>query len=131
MSCSRSPPRRRSASYFLGRAGQHGATLSALLGARLGSLAILAAGAVVLRPPLRLGVRTTLAVAAIGLIDTGANALFALASARGLLAVVSVLGSLYPISTVVLAHLLLGERITRTQQGGVAAALVGVALVGS
>ncbi len=39
------------------------------------------------------------------------------------------LGSLYPVVTVLLAHVLLGERLTRTQQAGVAVALTGVAAI--
>ena len=65
----------------------------------------------------------------VGLADVTANALFAFASNQGLLALVSVLGSLYPVVTVLLAHVLLGERLTRTQQGGIAVALVGVAAI--
>jgi drug/metabolite transporter (DMT)-like permease len=68
-------------------------------------------------------------VAAVGLADVSANALFAFASGHGLLALVSVLGSLYPIVTVLLAHLLLGERLTRAQQTGVAVALAGVCAI--
>lgn len=115
--------------YFLGLAADDGETLSALFGARLGSFSLLAAGALALRASLRVGPRASLAVAAIGLTDTGANALFALASARGLLSIVSVLGSLYPVTTVLLAHLVLGERIAAVQKVGVAVALAGVALV--
>ena len=58
-----------------------------------------------------------------------ANALFGLASTRGLLSVVSVLAQLYPIATVLLARLVLHERISRPQQVGVAAAFGGVALI--
>jgi drug/metabolite transporter (DMT)-like permease len=58
-----------------------------------------------------------------------ANALFALAAGRGLLAVLSVLGSLYPVATVLLAHVVLGERISRTQRLGVLCAFTGVAFV--
>lgn len=66
---------------------------------------------------------------AIGALDMAANALFALASTRGLVSVVSVLASLYPVTTVLLARMLLGERIARPQQLGVIAALAGVVLI--
>jgi len=66
------------------------------------------------------------AVVAVGVGDVSANALFALASGHGLLALVSVLGSLYPVVTLLLAYVLLSERLTRVQQAGVAIALTGV-----
>jgi drug/metabolite transporter (DMT)-like permease len=67
---------------------------------------------------------------AIGLLDTGGNALFAAASSsHGLLSVVSVLASLYPVVTVLLARLVLGERVQRTQDLGVLVTLVGVVLI--
>jgi len=67
---------------------------------------------------------------AIGLLDTAGNALFAAASsAHGLLSVVSVLASLYPVVTVVLARVVLGERVQRTQDAGVVLALIGVVLI--
>jgi drug/metabolite transporter (DMT)-like permease len=70
------------------------------------------------------------ALIAIGFLDTGGNALFAAASSsHGLLSVVAVLASLYPVVTVLLARLLLGERVQRTQDVGVAVALVGVVLI--
>jgi drug/metabolite transporter (DMT)-like permease len=70
------------------------------------------------------------ALVAIGLLDTGGNALFAAASStHGLLSVVSVLASLYPVVTVLLARLVLGERVQRTQDAGVVVALAGVVLI--
>jgi drug/metabolite transporter (DMT)-like permease len=66
---------------------------------------------------------------AIGFLDTGGNALFAAASSHGLLSVVSVLASLYPVVTVLLARLMLGERVQRTQDAGVLLVLVGVVLI--
>ena len=64
-----------------------------------------------------------------GLFDTGANLLYGASARRGLISVVSVLGSLYPIVLVVLARLVLKERIARPQLAGVAATLTGVALI--
>jgi drug/metabolite transporter (DMT)-like permease len=71
-----------------------------------------------------------MALIAIGVLDTGGNALYAAASSwHGLLSVVSVLASLYPVVTVLLARLLLGERVQRTQDAGVLAVLLGVVLI--
>ena len=115
--------------YFLGLGSREGDALSTLVGARVGSLGALLAGALVFRASLRVGRRDLMPVAAVGLLDVSANALFAFAAGHGLLALVSVLGSLYPVVTVVLAHLLLGERLTPTQQVGVGVALAGVAAI--
>ena len=66
---------------------------------------------------------------AVGIADTGATLLYAAASTRGLLSVVAVLSSLYPVVIVALARVVLRERIARPQLLGVAVALAGVALV--
>ncbi len=115
--------------YFLGLGSRQGDPLSTLVGARVGSLAVLVGVAAVLRAPVSIARSSLAAVAAVGLADVSANALFAVASTHGLLALVSVLGSLYPIVTVLLAHVLLGERLTRAQRAGVALALGGVAVI--
>lgn len=66
---------------------------------------------------------------AVGIGDVGANACFAVASREGLLSVVSVLGSLYPVVTVLLARQLQAERLRRIQVIGTIATLGGVALL--
>ena len=73
--------------------------------------------------------RETGTLVAIGAVDNLANVSFALASRTGMLALVSVLGSLYPVSTVLLARGFLHERLSRLQTTGVATAFVGVALI--
>jgi drug/metabolite transporter (DMT)-like permease len=90
---------------------------------------ILAALPPVRRPSFE-GVRPNLGVlAGAGVLDNLANLLFVLASARGLLSVVSVIGSLYPVVTVILARIVLDERLGRWQLVGVVGALAGVALI--
>jgi len=74
------------------------------------------------RPDLRV-------VALVGIGDTLGNALFAAASNYGLVSVTSVLASLYPLVTVVLAHTLLHERVDPSQRLGIAGTLAGVALI--
>jgi len=64
-----------------------------------------------------------------GLCDSGANALFIAATRHGRLDVAAVLSSLYPASTVILARVLLKERISRMQTAGIVGALVAVALI--
>ncbi|HEY8315490.1 MAG TPA: DMT family transporter [Gaiellaceae bacterium] len=73
--------------------------------------------------------RGWLLLGAVGVTDTGATLLYGAAAARGLLSVVAVLSSLYPIVIVVLARLFFAERVARTQLAGVAVALAGVALI--
>ncbi len=67
--------------------------------------------------------------AVIGLLDAGANALFALALTHGMTSTVGVIGSLYPVTTVVLATVVLRERPRALQALGVVGVLVGVGLV--
>ena len=68
-------------------------------------------------------------LALVGALDIGANALFGIASTEGLVSLVSVLGSLYPLTTVGLAAVVLGERPHRVARVGVVAALAGVVLI--
>jgi drug/metabolite transporter (DMT)-like permease len=115
--------------YFLGLGSREGDALSTLFGARVGSLTLLIVLATAQRAPLRVPRAWLPKVALVGLADVTANALFAFASSHGLLSLVSVLGSLYPIVTVILAYLILGERLTRAQRAGVAVAMAGVVAI--
>jgi drug/metabolite transporter (DMT)-like permease len=77
-------------------------------------------------PPVRADIRLP---AIAGLVDTFSNALFLYATLEGDLAIVAVLSSLYPIATVILARLVLGERLTCLQQIGFVAAMVATTLI--
>jgi drug/metabolite transporter (DMT)-like permease len=110
-------------------AASEGGVAWALLVQRTVCLALVLAAAVLVRPDFSVSRADVPAMVAIGALDMAANALFAVASTRGLVSVVSVVASLYPVTTVMLARLLLGERIAAVQQIGVAAALSGVILI--
>jgi drug/metabolite transporter (DMT)-like permease len=101
----------------------------AILAVRVGGVSAVAAALLISRPRLN-RVRTALGVLVlIGAFDVTANALFAIASTKGVLPVVAVGGSMYPAFTVALAHAVLGERLARVQWVGVVLALLGVALI--
>ena len=78
-----------------------------------------------LRPP-----RSLLPMLAfVGIVDTFANVLVATATTHGSIGIVAVLSSIYPLVTVVLARLVLGERLSAAKRVGGAVALAGAALV--
>jgi len=95
---------------------------------RLTSTALVAAAWLVLRPPSARRADVP-ALAAIGVLDTGGNVFFAAASQHGLVSVVSILASLYPVVTVLLARAVLHERVHRSQELGIALALGGIVLI--
>lgn len=78
----------------------------------------------------RLLLPATLGLAALaGLLDTGGNMFYMLATRAGRLDVAAMLSSLYPATTILLAHWLLRERTTRLQTAGMVLALAAVAFI--
>lgn len=115
--------------FILFAESSSGSGMWPVLIARCASVPVLAIAAIVLGHSPRIA-RTDLApVAGAGLCDVGANALVVLAVRRGLLSLVAPVASLYPATTVVLARLVLHERIGRQRAGGLALGLVGLALI--
>lgn len=100
-----------------------------LVGARAGSLAIVSTLALVSRRPLIVGTGSRTSAATAGALDVAANLFYLLATRVGLLSLVAVLTSMYPATTVLLARVVLSERLARTQMAGLGLAAVGVALI--
>lgn len=97
-----------------------------LLAARITSSALLCAALLWRRPG---GETPWLAIVGAGVLDTAGNALFFLAVRLGRLDVAGVLSSMYPLGTLLLARLVLGERLTRAQWTGAAVMLVAILLL--
>jgi drug/metabolite transporter (DMT)-like permease len=93
------------------------------------SAATLALAVAAARSALRVPARDVPVLVAIGLFDVGANLALALALNEGFVSVVSVLASLYPVVTILLAVAMLRERPGRSQALGGAVALAGVGLI--
>jgi drug/metabolite transporter (DMT)-like permease len=92
--------------------------------------AALVIGVVALRrPSIRIAGWSLAIVLGVGIGDTLGNLLFAASAGRGLVSLTSVLASLYPIVTVILAALVLKERVERFQLVGVILTLAGVGLI--
>jgi drug/metabolite transporter (DMT)-like permease len=100
-----------------------------LVAARATSSSLFAIVAVVGRHSWRMPAPVLRTVVACGVLDMTANALYVLASHGGPLSVIVTLSSLYPASTVILARVVLGERLSALQVAGVVCALVAVVLI--
>jgi drug/metabolite transporter (DMT)-like permease len=96
---------------------------------RCSSITLLLLATAVARPRLPREPAAIGTLAVIGILDLGANGLYALATREGLLSVVAVVGSLYPAVTVVLARFVLAERVSRLQEAGVGMTLAGVVAI--
>ncbi len=100
-----------------------------LLAARATSTLIFGAGALVRRHSFRMPAAVLGAVVAAGVLDMIANAFYVLATWGAPLSIVVTLTSLYPASTVVLARVVLGERLSMWQIAGVGCAMCAVVLL--
>ncbi|MDT7540078.1 MAG: hypothetical protein QOI82_3663 [Actinomycetota bacterium] len=113
--------------------GDSGSVVMTLLTMRLTSVLMLTTLllAVVRRRgwDLHVGRSDALLILSIGVFDVAANGTYAVASRSSLVSVASVLASLYPVVTALLAYRVHGERLRRVQLVGVGASLLGVALL--
>jgi drug/metabolite transporter (DMT)-like permease len=103
--------------------------VSTLWGMRLTSLVVYAVVAAVRRSTGGVGRRDWPTLVFVGLADLSANALFVAASTQGLVSVAAVLGSLYPVVTILLARAILAERLRMVQNVGVVLAMAGVVAI--
>ncbi len=110
-------------------AASEGGVLWALLVALLTAVMVFVAAMLLRRAPLAVRSVELPVIASIGVLIVGADSMYAIASTQGLLSVVAVLSSLYPLATVALARIYLHERIKRLQQIGIAACLSGVVAI--
>ena len=101
-----------------------------LVAARASTLATVALVGAVTGRSLSVGRDARRAALLAGLLDMGANIAFLLAARLGLLTVVTVISSLYPAPTVLLARIVSGERLTAGRIAGLAFALAAVACIG-
>ena len=110
-------------------AGSDESAAWAVAAARATSVSIALVAALVLTTPLRPPRGTWPLLIGVGVGDTLANVLVAVASTQGAIGIVAVLSATYPIVTVLLARLYLGERLTTAKRAGGAIAISGAVLV--
>lgn len=100
-----------------------------LVAARSTSFALFAIIALVTRRQVRMPRSVGAIAIAGGLLDMLANVLYLVATRYGPLSIVVTLSSLYPASTVLLARIVLGERLNARQIAGIICALAAVTLI--
>jgi drug/metabolite transporter (DMT)-like permease len=116
--------------FFVGiDAGADESAAWAVVAARIASTTFAVAAALALRASLRAPANVLPMIAAVGVFDTGANVFVAAATNHGAVGIVAVLSALYPVVTIVLAWLVLGETLGRAKRVGGIVALAGAALV--
>jgi drug/metabolite transporter (DMT)-like permease len=101
----------------------------ALVVARLTAVALFVAAFAATRLTARVRAADLPVLVAIGLLIIFADTLYAASSTKGVLGVVAVLSTLYPVVTIALARFFLGERLERVQQIGIVAVLGGVVAI--
>jgi drug/metabolite transporter (DMT)-like permease len=115
---------------YVSLGGAHGGTgFGRLIVTRVVSLVVLGVYLALRRSSLRAASGTLRFIAAAGVLDMGANVLYVVASHGGMLSIVAVVTSLYPVSTVLLARFTLHEHLSPVQWSGVACAIGGVVLI--
>jgi drug/metabolite transporter (DMT)-like permease len=112
----------------LDAASDGGATWAVVI-ARATSTALSLGALVALAAPLRPPARLLPTIAVVGVFDTTANVLVAVATTRGSAGIVAVLSALYPVTTIALARVFLDERLPPQRRVGGVLALGGAALV--
>jgi len=100
-----------------------------LVAARAVSIPAVAVAALVRGRPLLPGREVTGIALVVGVMDMSANAFYIVALRDGLLSLVSVISSMYPVVTVALAWIVLRERITALQGAGLTLAALGIVLI--
>ena len=106
------------------------AGVTPLVAARMASVALVVVLALATRQALQVTRPALPLVALSGVGDMTANALFLLATQQeGQLAITGVLASLYPVSTVMLAQVLLRERLAGAQVAGLGTAVAAIVLI--
>ena len=113
---------------FLDLAGDR-ESLWPLVGTRTASISLVTVAILVTTRSVSAPRSTLPAIAWSGLFDMAANIFYLLATRQGLLSLVAVITSMYPATTVLLARVVLKERLGRTQLLGIACAAIGIALI--
>lgn len=109
--------------------GDGGAVIWPMVFSRLGGMTLITTYLLVTRSNLKIELGALPIISVNGILDLGGNFFFILAGQAGRLDVASVLSSLFPGATVMLAWIFLKERLNRNQWIGVAAALVAIILM--
>lgn len=115
---------------LLAEAGE-GSGLWPIAAARVASISLVGIAVLIRKPKVRVDKKTAGAIGLSGSLDVAANVLYLLATRSGLLSLVAVLTSMYPASTVLLARVVLDERLLRIQTWGLVLAAGAITMIAS